>query len=85
MDQKLDRIHDDITSIKITLERNTVVLEQNTKDMAHHIKRTDLLEEKVEQALLPVKVAKWIAAVAVALASFSSIAYTIMALLKKSG
>lgn len=49
--QKIDKIQEDIVDIKITLERNTVSLEE-------HIKRTALAEERVEQTrkeLEPVK------------------------------
>lgn len=38
---KLDKISDDIVEIKITLASQAV-------DVAHHIKRSDLLEEKLE-------------------------------------
>jgi hypothetical protein len=47
MDQKLDKIQEDLTAIKTTLAVNTASLQ-------HHIKRTDLLEQQVNS--LPQKV-----------------------------
>lgn len=84
MDRKIDEIHKQVTDIRVLIERNTVTLEQNTKDIAHHIQRTDILEEKVQQALLPMVIAKWSAAVLVALASAASIVYTIFVLMGKA-
>lgn len=40
-DQKLDRIQEDITHIKVTLARNTTSLEE-------HMRRTEILEKKIE-------------------------------------
>lgn len=45
---KLDKIQDDTTDIKVRLARHEVILEKNTVDLERHIKRTDLLEEKLE-------------------------------------
>lgn len=40
-DQKLDKIQEDVTDIKVTLARNTASLEE-------HMRRTALLESKIE-------------------------------------
>jgi predicted nuclease with TOPRIM domain len=47
-DSKLDKIKDDITDIKITLSKMESTLDRNTDSLEVHVKRTDLLEAKVE-------------------------------------
>lgn len=47
-DEKLDKIKDDITDIKITLSKMESTLDRNTDSLEIHVKRTDLLEAKVE-------------------------------------
>lgn len=47
-EQKLDKIKDDVQEIKVTLAKMEVTLERNTGSLETHIKRTDLLEQKVE-------------------------------------
>lgn len=47
-EDKLDRIKDDITDIKITLSKMESTLDRNTDSLEVHVKRTDLLEAKVE-------------------------------------
>jgi len=47
--EKLDQIQTDVTAIKVDNAKQTAQIEQNTKDLAHHIKRSDLLEESLEQ------------------------------------
>ena len=63
--------------IKDILAKNTFILEENTKDIAHHIKRCDALEERIEQFAQPISLMEFIkktgvifAAVAAALAIF---------------
>lgn len=41
MDKKLDQIQEDVTEIKVTMARNTASLEL-------HMRRSDLLEQKIE-------------------------------------
>lgn len=48
VDQKADDLTKELTEIKVTLERNTISLEE-------HMLRTELLEQKLEQDLKPVK------------------------------
>lgn len=45
VNEKLDRIIEDITEIKVTLAKHDVFHERNTDSLEHHIKRTDLLEK----------------------------------------
>lgn len=47
MENKFDKMAEDITDIKITLTKNTAILEANTASLVHHIKRTDLNEERI--------------------------------------
>ena len=67
---KLDKIIEDLVEVRITQARHTEWHEQNTRDLAHHIERTDLLQEKIGQiekdlnvALLPIKFGKAILAI----------------------
>lgn len=56
----LQYLRERIDGVADTLSRNTVILEANTKSLEEHMRRTDLLERRVEVALIPVKVAKWL-------------------------
>jgi hypothetical protein len=76
MDQ-LNKIQADIEELKIIAAKNAVVLERNTEDIRKHIRRTDLLEDQVQIALLPIKFAKWSAAVVGVGASLASLVYTV--------
>lgn len=57
-------IREDVGELLREVTKNGVILEKNTADIALHIKRTDLLEEKVQAALLPTLLAKWAVALA---------------------
>lgn len=46
--------------IKEILVKNTCTLEENTKDMLVHIKRTDALEERIEQFAKPISLMEFI-------------------------
>ena len=48
---KLDRIADDITEIRVTQGSQAT-------DLAHHIRRTDLLEDRVEQLAVSIEPVK---------------------------
>lgn len=52
---ELETLHEHVVEIYRVLERNTVILEQNTKSLEDHIRRTNLLEEQMRSALLPVQ------------------------------
>lgn len=47
-DNKLDKIANDVQEIKLSLVKMDMTLERNTDSLENHIKRTDLLESKVE-------------------------------------
>lgn len=49
VEDTLQKILDKLTEHTIILERHSFLHEQNTKDLTHHIKRTDLLEETLEE------------------------------------
>lgn len=72
---RTDELIDHIIEIKATLAANTVTLNQNTADVAHHIKRTDLLERRVAAVELPIKSAKWVGAFVVGLATVLGAVY----------
>lgn len=76
-----DDLLNHIIEIKETLAANTVTLNQNTADVAHHIKRTDALEKRVEKVELPYKSAKWVAAFVVGLAGVVAALYSLLQLL----
>lgn len=46
-ENKLDKIQDDLTDIKVTLAENTLVLRANTDSLVEHVKRTALAEERI--------------------------------------
>jgi hypothetical protein len=48
LDAKLDKILDTQTDIQIDLANIKANIEKNTLDLEKHIRRTDLLEQKVE-------------------------------------
>ena len=45
---KLDKLNDDITEVKVAVAKQSVYIEQNTKDLSEHIRRTDILEETLK-------------------------------------
>lgn len=47
-DEKLDRISNDITDIKLSLAKVEMTLERNTNDVEKHIRRSDAQEEQVK-------------------------------------
>lgn len=76
---KLDRIVEDQSEIKITLARLTSSVEQNTKDVAEHIARTEILEGRVDILEEPRRVRKYLIKVLLVL---GSIAGAILAICK---
>lgn len=74
------RIADDLNEIKVHIAANTVTLNQNTADVAHHIRRTDILEHRVAKVELPFKSAKWVAAFIVGFASVVAALYGLIQL-----
>ena len=47
--EKLDKIQDDVSDLKVENAKQTASIERNTKDLEEHMKRSDLLEKKMEQ------------------------------------
>jgi hypothetical protein len=87
MDTKLEQIQKDVTEIRVLLERNTVTLEQNTKDVAEHIRRTNLLEEhQIALArrldMFPWKLLKWVVG---GLFTAAGVIFTIIQVLQTAG
>lgn len=82
MDSRLDKIHAEVVDIKIMVAKNTITLEQNTKDMAEHIKRTSILEDQMKTALIPITLSKWVAVLLGVGASVAAIIYTIIDIVK---
>ena len=64
IDSKLDKILDKLGEHSIILAQHGVIHEQNAKELAHHISRTDALETKLEKdmeiALQPIKAFKFL-------------------------
>lgn len=74
VERTLDRILDKLQEQGELLARHTVLHEKNTEDLERHIKRTDALEDRMEQhakahdgkleeALLPIRFVKMLVAV----------------------
>jgi len=58
MSDKEDKILDHITEIRICLTKMEKDVRENTKDLAHHIKRTDTLQDKMRR----VEILLWLGA-----------------------
>jgi hypothetical protein len=50
MEEKLDKIFEKISNLSVDVAQMAVSVEKNTQDLAYHIRRTDLLDEKLEKA-----------------------------------
>jgi len=55
LDQKLTRIEERVGSIDVSLVSIAKDLERNTDSLQEHMRRTDLLETGLQEALLPIK------------------------------
>lgn len=82
MDDRLDKIHEDITEIKVTLAINTQLLGIQGNQLAEHMRRTDANEELIKIALIPIltirkatKAIAWIAALAATAATIYTAFY----------
>lgn len=58
MQNDLNYLRERIDVISDVLTRNTVILEKNTESLQEHMRRTDILEQQMQTALIPVKTAK---------------------------
>lgn len=57
-EEKLDKILEDLTDLKVIQERHSVLHEKNTEDLAEHIRRTAQNEEMIKSLsddLAPIK------------------------------
>ncbi len=59
---RIDEIWAKLLEVAQTQGEHGAILKANTKDLQYHIKRTDILEDKVEKSLVPLKVLQWSAA-----------------------
>ena len=62
LDDKLDKVKEDTTDIKVSQVKNT-------SDIEYHIKRTDILETKVDHLMTIDNRVKWTASAIVGIAS----------------
>lgn len=71
IEDKIDKISDDISDVKVTLVRNTISLEE-------HVKRTNMLEAKVD----PIEKDIYMAKGAIAFIGLLAIVATIIAVFR---
>lgn len=72
MKDEIQYIRGRVDSIADVLARNTVVLEKNTESLQEHMRRTEILEEQMDTALIPIKVGKvavWVVGILSAVAT----------------
>ena len=79
-DNRVDKIQEDITDIKITLAVNTQLLSQQITQLSEHMRRTDANEELIKIALTPIlflqrtgKIMKWVFGLGAAAATMYAI------------
>jgi len=60
-DSEFTYLRERIDQIADTLSKNTAILESNTESLKEHIRRTDLLEQQMDTALLPIHFMRWLA------------------------
>lgn len=48
LENKIDKILEDLNEIKIVQVRHSILHEKNTEDLERHILRTDLAEDRIE-------------------------------------
>lgn len=58
MQKEFAYLRERVDSISDTLSKNTAILESNTESLREHIRRTEILEEQMDTALLPIRVTK---------------------------
>ena len=63
--KRIDDVHETVLQIQETLldmnknlASNTAILQRNTEDLSEHMRRTDLLETRVEHTEQPIKFMK---------------------------
>lgn len=60
-DSEFIYLRERIDQIADILSKNTAILEANTDSLKEHIRRTELLEQQMDTALLPIYFMKWLA------------------------
>lgn len=80
IEAKIDQLVEKVGVTNIQLALHSQLHKQNSIDLAHHIKRTDLLQDQMEMALLPIKTGK----VVVVLASSAATIYGLYQLITSS-
>lgn len=63
IEHKLDALFEMNVKQSGILERHSVLHEKNSDDLAEHIRRTNILEEQMSEALIPIKFLKMLVAV----------------------
>ena len=81
-DQKIDKLVEHVLEMKGTLAENTVTLNQNTKDMAEHIRRTNILETQMRRALFPIDFFTALAKVIAVIAATTGLVWSIVQLVR---
>ena len=74
IEAKLDKVIDKQQEQAVIQERHSVLHEKNSEDLAEHIRRTNILEEQMQTALLPIRASKWLAGVAAAFLTLAAFA-----------
>ena len=59
LSDKVDKILELVTEVRIDQAKQAVVLQRNTDDLELHIKRTALAEERIEAMELPMRLLKY--------------------------
>lgn len=91
LESKIDRLLDNSAEQGATLARHEALHERNTASLEEHVRRTDLLEVRLEQhaeaqgkrldeALLPIKAAKFLLAMAAGVATIAGAAKLLLKL-----
>lgn len=76
IDEKIDKMLEQNSEIKVSLARMSKDVEQNTRDLSYHIKRTDLIEGKLQKMIYLL----WIGA-GIGLALYGPAAFKLIGLL----
>lgn len=76
------KVTEDLGEIRAILAGNTITLERNTDDIAHHIRRTDMLEARIARVEFPIKALKWVGGIIFGLATFLGALYQAIDLLR---
>lgn len=81
-DKRIDDIVEDVREIRRDVAEIKETLKVNTADVAHHIKRTDLLESEVESVVVLIKSGRLLVKVAVGVVAIATALPYIRAIFK---